>query len=94
MPTFPSPPLKFRKAGFPRYGFKAGISDGAFPSDYELIASCGLQPSFVPLAASVVSSLGVERRGAPKHHHASGLCRFAPGALAPMRVILSLIIIT
>ena len=26
MPTFPLPPLKFRKAGFPRYGFKAGIS--------------------------------------------------------------------
>src|ERR1700681_4774626 len=31
MPTFPSPPLKFRTAGFPRYGFKAGISDEAFP---------------------------------------------------------------
>jgi hypothetical protein len=24
-------PLKFRKAGFPRYGFKAGLSDSAFP---------------------------------------------------------------
>src|SRR6266853_4423197 len=31
MPTFPSPPLKFRTAGFPQYGFKAGISDKAFP---------------------------------------------------------------
>jgi hypothetical protein len=31
MPTFPSPSLKFRTAGFPRYGFKAGISDAAFP---------------------------------------------------------------
>jgi hypothetical protein len=31
MPTFPSPPLKFRTASFPRYGFKAGISDKAFP---------------------------------------------------------------
>ena len=31
MPTFPSPPLKFRTAGFPQYGFKAGISDEAFP---------------------------------------------------------------
>jgi hypothetical protein len=27
MPTFPSSSLKFRTAGFPRYGFKAGISD-------------------------------------------------------------------
>jgi hypothetical protein len=26
MPTFPSPPLKFRTAGFPRYGFKVGLS--------------------------------------------------------------------
>ena len=31
MPTFPSPPLRFRTAGFPQYGSKAGISDGAFP---------------------------------------------------------------
>src|SRR5206468_2496822 len=30
-PTFPSSPLKFRTAGFPRYGFKAGVSGGAFP---------------------------------------------------------------
>jgi hypothetical protein len=31
MPTFPSSPLKFRTAGFPQYGFKAGVSAGAFP---------------------------------------------------------------
>jgi hypothetical protein len=31
MPTFPSPPLKFRTAGFPRYGFKASMSDETFP---------------------------------------------------------------
>ena len=24
-------PLSFRTAGFPRYGWKAGLSDGAFP---------------------------------------------------------------
>ena len=29
MPTFPSPPLKFRTAGFPQYGFKASMSDRA-----------------------------------------------------------------
>ena len=34
MPTFPLPPLKFRTAGFPRYGFKAGLSDEAFPLDW------------------------------------------------------------
>ena len=34
MPTFPSSPLKFRTASFPRYGFKAGISDKAFPANW------------------------------------------------------------
>jgi hypothetical protein len=34
MPTFPSPPLKFRTASFLRYGFKAGISDKAFPKTW------------------------------------------------------------
>ena len=28
----PPPPLKIRTAGFPQYGFKAGLSGGAFPS--------------------------------------------------------------
>jgi len=28
--TSPTPALKFRTAGFPQYGFKAGFSDGAF----------------------------------------------------------------
>ena len=28
--TSPAPSLKFRTAGFPQYGFKAGISDAAF----------------------------------------------------------------
>src|SRR6266566_5298207 len=30
MPTFPRSPLSFRTAGFPQYGWKAGLSDGAF----------------------------------------------------------------
>src|SRR5580692_10208805 len=38
MPTFPLPPLKFRTAGFPRYGFKAGLSDAAFPGSWFAIA--------------------------------------------------------
>jgi len=33
MPTFPPPPLKFRTAGFPQYGFKISLSVGACPSD-------------------------------------------------------------
>ena len=38
MPTFPSPPLKFRTAGFPPYGFKAGLSEGAFPVRRPIVA--------------------------------------------------------
>jgi hypothetical protein len=34
MPLFPSPSLKFRTVGFPQSGFKAGISDGAFPANW------------------------------------------------------------
>ena len=32
MPTSPRSPLSFRMAGFPQYGWKDGISDGAFPT--------------------------------------------------------------
>jgi hypothetical protein len=52
MPTFPPSSLKFRTAGFPRYGFKAGISDKAFPFGVSL-TSLGLPLSFV-LPASLV----------------------------------------
>ena len=31
MPTFPRSPLSFRTAGFPQYGWKAGLSSSAFP---------------------------------------------------------------
>jgi hypothetical protein len=56
MPPFPSSSLSFRTAGFPQYGWKAGISDGACPFDYEFFASCGLHPPFVPFAAYNLSS--------------------------------------
>jgi hypothetical protein len=32
MPPFPSSPRSFRKAGFPRYGWKVGLSGGTFPA--------------------------------------------------------------
>ena len=50
MPTFPSSPLRFRTAGFPQYGSKAGLSDGACPCG-AAIASLSLRPSFVSSAA-------------------------------------------
>jgi hypothetical protein len=37
MPTFPSAPPKIRYGEFPRYGFKAGISDKAFPKNLSAV---------------------------------------------------------
>src|SRR6266542_4139745 len=61
MPTFPSPPLKFRTASFPRYGFKAGLSDEAFPVVWFAIVLRAL------LAVTVLpcSESGTMRWGAP-----------------------------
>jgi hypothetical protein len=94
MPTFPSLPLKSRTVSFPQYGFKAGLSDGAFPSTASSSrrAVC-LRPSCTSLS-SVVSSLWVEERDALAHLRASGLSRSTPGALAPVQVMLSRSIIT
>src|SRR5215831_2035470 len=61
MPTFPRPSLSFRTAGFPRYGWKAGISVGTFPYITQLKPApgihgltYGLHPSFVHVVAASV----------------------------------------
>jgi len=59
MPTFPSPPLKFRTAGFPRYGFKAGLSDEAFPmTSVCLRPSCSSAIIAIPCSVSGTMCLG------------------------------------
>src|SRR5450755_432684 len=95
MPTFPPLSLKFRKAGFPRYGFKAGLSGGAFPSTASSSrrAVC-LHPSCtsLPVASYLVLSRGTRCAGAPpcKRHYAalpqghslrSKLCCLGPSLL-------------
>jgi hypothetical protein len=92
MPTFPSSPLRFRTAGFPQYGSKAGLSDGAFPCGAS-IASLGLHPSFVSSAASILLALcrGSWLSATPPCER---FYRRTPGALAPVRVIVSRSIIT
>jgi hypothetical protein len=94
MPTFPLPPLKFRTVGFPQYGFKAGISGG--PSHSAQVHRAGR-------FASVLRARRLPRwtppycageRCALEHRRASGLGHSTPGALAPLRVILSRTIIT
>jgi hypothetical protein len=87
MPTFPSPPLKFRTASFPRYGFKAGLSDEAFPVVWFAIVLRALPAvTVIPCSES-----GTMRWCAPPRERS---CRSTPGALAPVRVMLSRSIIT
>jgi len=78
MPTFPRSPLRFRKAGFPRYGSKAGLSDGAFPDRASVklapsmpVAGSGLPPSFVLSAAAWVLRSESEATCSVEHRHAS-----------------------
>ena len=55
MPTFPPSPLRFRTAGFPQYGSKAGLSGGAFPGGAHVPRRrvC-IRPSCTPRSATRV----------------------------------------
>ena len=82
MPTFPSPPLKFRTAGFPRYGLKAGYR--ARPSPLP-----GLPSSFVLAAAIAIPCSVSGAVWSTQHLHASGFPlyprgpRSGPGYVCP-----------
>ena len=61
MPTFPRSPRSFRTAGFPQYGWKAGLSGGAFPDRQRLkpapgmhLLTAGLPSPFVHLRVRAV----------------------------------------
>jgi len=90
MPTSPSSPLKFRTAGFPRYGFKAGLSGGAFPHGVHVSRRmvC-VHPSCPPLAnrESPFCAGGVARMGtavrAARPLYPRGP-RFGPGCAVPV----------
>ena len=91
MPTFPSSPLKFRTAGFPQYGFKAGVSAGAFPAaaltcralPVCILPSCPPLPAFLSFSAQCRSTLCAQAPPCKRPR------RSTPGALAPVRVLLS-----
>jgi hypothetical protein len=60
MPTFSRSSLSFRTAGFPQYGWKAGLSDGAFlyvaqlkPAPGIRWSSSSLRPSLVHFVAHI-----------------------------------------
>ena len=56
MPTFPPPPLSFRTAGFPQYGWKVGLSGSAFPGVAQLKPAPGI-PRATPWFASALRAL-------------------------------------
>jgi hypothetical protein len=55
MLLFPLPPLKFRKVGFPDYGFKADLSGRAFLLVLLLKPAPGIHSFFVSLLLPFVS---------------------------------------
>jgi hypothetical protein len=95
MPTFPPSPLSFRTAGFPQYGWKAGTSDSAFPMHPSLKPAPGnrrgpngLHLSFVHRIVDFGSPVLCRADDYSVHRHGEGVIS-APGALAPIRVLLS-----
>src|SRR3954468_12574675 len=95
MPTFPRSPLSFRTAGFPQYGWKAGLSGGAFPDRQSLKPAPGIRlltaglPS--PFVHHSVEAVVPYRAGPPTGRCTAmeGGSPSAPGALARVRVMLS-----
>jgi len=97
MPTFPSPPLKFRTVSFPQYGFKASLSDPAFPDRQEVKPTPGIPSGLSgftrvlrvragtrPTTRSSISPAGQSGQGPLRPHAAA-----PQGSLAPDRVLLS-----
>src|SRR5271166_6713462 len=82
-------PPKIPDSGFSPVRLQGQYVRRGLPVDCEFFTSRGLRPPFVRIAASVLSSFCVEGRGALVHHCSSGQCRFTPGTLAPVRVMLS-----
>jgi hypothetical protein len=93
MPTFPPLPLKFRKAGFPRYGFKAGMSDGPSRRRQEIWrrAVC-VRPSCTspPVTFYPVQRRGTRCAGAPPFKRLWPLYprgpRSGPGYVVPVHL--------
>src|SRR3954467_11196457 len=95
MPTFPRSPRSCRTAGFPQYGWKAGLSGGAFPDRQRLkpapglhLLTPGLPSPFVHLRVGAVAPYCA---GPPTGRCTAmeGGSPSAPGALARVRVMLS-----
>ena len=96
MPTFPSPPLKFRTAGFPQYGFKASLSDRACRRDPPVKSVPDIPGgprrwhlSFAGFGHHIPSGSESRLAGASACRCARGRPSRPQGSLAPIRVLLS-----
>ena len=97
MPTFPSPSLKFRTAGFPQYGFKASLSVRAFQSSPELksppdirsVPRCCSLPFARSRAATAAWALSPTRSTRRRAAVQAAVAALPQGSLAPERVLLS-----
>ena len=79
MPTFPQSSLSFRTAGFPRYGWKAGMSDSTFPRTGRLKPAPGIHRLMFGLCLRSCSTIcGWLRPGAR-------CCRSSPAAASGSR---------
>jgi hypothetical protein len=90
MPTFPSSPPKIPYGGFSPVRLQGWLVRRGLPkSDAPLSCPPGLHPSFVLAAFQLQVPALCRGSGALPHRHSSGLHRSTPGALAPVRVVLS-----
>ena len=97
MPMSPSPPLKFRTAGFPQYGFKVSLSDRAVQSSHELkstpdlrsVPRCCSLPFARPRAATAAWALSPTRPTLRRAAVQAAVAALPQGSLAPERVLLS-----
>ena len=98
MPTFPSPPLKFRTVSFPQYGYKASRSDRAFPRHVEVKSTpdiirptpLGYSPAFARLRVGDTAwALSPTCPTPPCAAVRAAAAALPQGSLAPEPVLLS-----
>ena len=96
MPTFPSSPLRFRTASFPRYGSKASMSDNTFlkrsavkpAPDIPALRHSLCCPSPASTTTHLTGSVSSLARASTRRC-SRGCASLPQGSLAPVRVMLS-----
>src|SRR5262249_56311801 len=87
-------PPKIPYGGFSPVRLQAWLASWGFPLRRPRVMPPVLHPPFAPAVAFRYSSISVEDGCLAEHRHSRDLRPSAPGALAPVRVILSRSILT